>query len=97
MDETTEPRIDLDALWTRQFDNLSRHLIKVDIAGSEGNFFNVERSFFQSVDVIVLEWHKWNVNGETIHALSKKRGLGLVEVLDEDNSTGVAWDRRFDP
>jgi FkbM family methyltransferase len=88
------PRINLESLWLAQLGDVRCNVLKVDIEGSENDFFRSEEAFLRRVDRIVLEWHKWVVSGETVHSTLQQQGFQLVKVIDENDSIGVAWYRK---
>jgi hypothetical protein len=65
----------------------------VDIEGSEKYLFATDSKFLQRVDHIVLEWHKWIISRGELDAMLTARGFELVDVLEECETSGVAWYR----
>jgi len=95
--KTTVPRIDLEATWRKHFGDARCHLLKVDIEGSEGSLLKAETEFLRRVDALVLEWHKWIVSRESLEETLRHQGFALVEVLQENETTGIAWYKRTAP
>ena len=76
-----------------RFGNVRCHLLKVDTEGSEKFLFANDSKFLQRIDRIVLEWHKWIISRRELDAMLISRGFELVEVLEECETSGVAWYR----
>lgn len=91
--KTEVPCLDLETVWLKEVGDVRCHVLKVDIEGSEVVLFRDENPFFKRVDTIVLEWHKWVIDSKTIHQLLRDRGFELAEVLEENETVGVAWYR----
>jgi len=87
------PRIDLEEAWVERFGNVRCHLLKVDTEGSEKLLFATDSKFLERIDRIVLEWHKWIISRRELDALLTSRGFQLVAVLEECETSGVAWYR----
>jgi len=92
--KVTVPNIDLEQAWLSKVGDVRCHVLKVDIEGSEKNLFKNEPVFMQRVDRVVVEWHKWIVSREEIERDLSAAGFRLVEVLQEEENSGIAWYRR---
>lgn len=91
---TKVPCVNVGELWRQRFGDTRCQLLKVDIEGSEKDFFAVDQPFLQLVDVILLEWHKWRVQLPEIEGSLRPRGFGPAEILDENDSAGTCLFRR---
>ncbi len=89
--KTAVPCIHLESAWQKRFGDARCHVIKIDIEGSEKTLFHTDREFFQRVDTIILEWHKWIVPRETLDATLREQGFKLVEILEDLDTSGIAW------
>ncbi len=49
---------------------------------------------FCGARVLVLEWHKWLVNRDELDRKLAALGLDLAGVLEDHETTGLAWCRR---
>jgi len=85
------PCIDLEATWKKHFGDARCQVVKVDIEGSEKTLFHTDCEFFKRVDNIILEWHKWIVKREDIDATLQEQGFRLVEILEDIETSGIAW------
>jgi|ERR1041385_8118107 FkbM family methyltransferase len=83
--------INLETTWKKLFGEARCHVIKIDIEGSEKTLFQTDREFFRRVDTIILEWHKWIVKREDLDATLKEQGFRLVEILEDIETSGIAW------
>lgn len=92
--KVTVPNLDLEKTWSDAFGDARCHLLKVDIEGSEKHLFKNEAAFLRRVDRVVVEWHKWIVSREEIEKDLREAGFDLVEVLQEEETNGIAWYRR---
>ena len=86
----TVPKINLEAAWKEHFGDVRCDLLKVDIEGSEENVVRTETEFLKRVDTIVMEFHKWLVSREQIEAALRAQDFELVEVLQENETSGIA-------
>lgn len=91
---TRVPCIDVGELWRQKFGAARCDLLKVDIEGSEVDFFRVEQQFLGQVDAILLEWHKWRVKLPDVEVLLLPSGFKLGEVLEEKELEGTCLFRR---
>lgn len=88
------PCVELETIWMENYGNIPCDILKIDIEGSELNFLKTETAFLQRVSGIILEWHKWIVSLEAVAAELNAQGFFLVEVLEEQSQTGIAWFKR---
>jgi FkbM family methyltransferase len=88
------PCIDVGALWHKKFGTARCDLLKVDIEGSEMDFFRNEQAFLRQVEVILLEWHKWRVKLSEVEAQLLTSGFKLSEILEEGELDGTCLFRR---
>jgi len=86
--------VDVGELWRQRFGVARCQLLKVDIEGSEMDFFRVEQPFLGQVDAILLEWHKWRVKLPEVEALLSASGFKLAEILEEKELEGTCLFRR---
>jgi FkbM family methyltransferase len=91
---TQVPCVDVGELWRQKFGDARCQLLKVDIEGSEMDFFRVEQPFLRQVDAILLEWHKWRVQFPEVEALLSSCGFKLGEILEEKELDGTCLFRR---
>jgi FkbM family methyltransferase len=91
---TSAPCIDVGELWRQKFGSARCQLLKVDIEGSEMDFFRVEQPFLALVDTILLEWHKWRVQLPEVKGLLAASGFELAELLEERELEGTCLFRR---
>jgi FkbM family methyltransferase len=91
---TQVPCVDVGKLWRQKFGAARCHLLKVDIEGSEMDFFRVEQQFLGQVDAILLEWHKWRVKLSEVEALLLTSGFKLGEIFEEKELEGTCLFQR---
>ena len=89
--KTAVPCLNLEATWKKHFGDTRCHVIKIDIEGSEKTLFHTDREFFRRVDTIILEWHKWIVPREDLDVTLQEQGFRLVEILEDLETSGIAW------
>ena len=92
---TVVPCLDVGELWRQKFGSARCQLLKVDIEGSEMDFFRVEQPFLEQVDTILMEWHKWRVQLPEVERLLATSGFKLAEVLEEQELVGTCLFRRI--
>lgn len=63
---------------------------KVDIEGSEMDFFEAESAFLRRVQTILLEWHKWRVELPEIKQYLARYGFLMKTVLHDGPDLGTA-------
>ncbi len=88
------PRLVIGDLWRSQFGELRCQLLKVDVEGAELDFFRLETSFLQRVNIIILEWHKWSVKLSDIESLLRANGFALDKIFEENAELGTCAFRR---
>ena len=91
---TSVPCLDVGELWRQKFGSARCQLLKVDIEGSELDFFQLEQPFLSLVDAILLEWHKWRGQLPEIESFLARCGFKLAEVLEEKELEGTCLFRR---
>ena len=91
---TVVPCLDVGELWRQKFGSARCQLLKVDIEGSEMDFFRVEQPFLEQVDTILMEWHKWRVQLPEVERLLATSGFKLAELLEEQELVGTGLFRR---
>ena len=95
-EKVTVPQISLEEHWLKHFGDQRCQILKIDIEGSEKKLLDTDRLFLRRVDTIILEWHKWIVSRPEIDALLEPQGFRLIEILEELETSGIAWYRRSD-
>ena len=88
------PCLKLEQHWRQRFGDTRCHILKVDIEGSELNFFQAETSFLNRVDSILVEWHKWRVSLEDLKEFLTSRGFVFIKTVEESDQMGTAFFRR---
>jgi FkbM family methyltransferase len=84
------PCVNLEENWQLHFGNTRCDLLKVDIEGSEMDFFRNEPSFLKRARAILIEWHKWRVTFAEVEAFLSEQGFVLKKILHEDGGLGTA-------
>lgn len=84
------PFVDVEARWKDFFQNEPCDLLKLDIEGSEMDFFRSETKFLERVKAILLEWHKWCVSLDEVTEYLRSQGFALKEVLHDETDLGTA-------
>jgi FkbM family methyltransferase len=84
------PCIGLEDNWHRYLGNEPCDLLKIDIEGSEMDFFRNETGFLRRVKVILIEWHKWRVSLSEIEEFLSKEGFSLKSILHDGAGVGTA-------
>ena len=88
------PNIDLEQAWLASLGDIRCNVLKVDIEGSEKHLFKNEAVFLRRVDRVVVEWHKWIVSRAELEVDLFAAGFQLVEVIQEEDTSGIAWYQR---
>ena len=88
--EVKVPCVHVGEHWRKHFGREPCDLLKVDIEGSEMDFFRNETDFLQQVQTIVVEWHKAQVSLDEIEAFLSLQGFSLKTILDENRWLGTA-------
>jgi FkbM family methyltransferase len=84
------PCLDIESHWSKHFGNEGCDLLKIDIEGSEGDFFRNETHFMSRVKTVLVEWHKAQVSLDEVKELLSKYDLSLNRILHENESVGTA-------
>lgn len=84
------PCVNLEDNWQSHFGNRPCDLLKMDIEGSEMDFFRNEPLFLQRTKAILIEWHKCRVTFPELEALLSERGFMLKKILYECDAAGTA-------
>lgn len=84
------PCIGIEENWHKYLGNEPCDLLKIDIEGSEMDFFRNETIFLRRVQTILIEWHKWRVSLGEIEGFLSKEGFSLKSILHEDAGLGTA-------
>ena len=84
------PCVKVEENWVKFFGNIPCELLKIDIEGSEMDFFKNESVFLSRVQTIILEWHKWRVSLDELKSYLGSQGFTLKTVLHEDEGLGTA-------
>jgi FkbM family methyltransferase len=84
------PFIGIEKNWQKYFGDERCDLLKVDIEGSEMDFFHVEPEFLKRVQAILLEWHKWRVSLDEVKTFLASNGFVLKTILHDDAELGTA-------
>jgi FkbM family methyltransferase len=84
------PCINLENSWQSYFGDAPCDLLKVDIEGSEMDFFCNEPQFLQRTKAILLEWHKWRVSLPEVKEFLAGRGFALKKILHDGDGLGTA-------
>jgi FkbM family methyltransferase len=82
--------VNIAETWHKHFGNEPCDLLKVDIEGSEMDFFRNEAAFLDTVQTILIEWHKWRVSLNEIEQFLSSRSFFLKAILHEDAERGTA-------
>lgn len=88
------PLLDAEALWAERFGAARVDLLKVDIEGEELHFFAGHRELLRRCDNVLVEWHKWAVDGDEVESALGDCGFGVEEILESDRHVGLGWFRR---
>jgi FkbM family methyltransferase len=84
------PCIGVEENWRKHFGDERCDLVKIDIEGSEMDFFRNETAFLRRVQRILIEWHKWRVSLGEIEQFLAAQGFSLKSILHEDPDLGTA-------
>jgi len=90
------PCVNLEENWRSNFGDAPCDLLKIDIEGSEMDFFRNETYFLQRTGAILIEWHKWRVTLAEIETFLSKQGFVLKKILSEGDGLGTALFVRTD-
>ena len=84
------PCLSLEEQWSKKFGGENCDLLKVDIEGSELDFFRNETIFLRRVQAIIVEWHKWKVTLAEVEQALVAQGFSLKSTMAEDARCGTA-------
>ena len=84
------PCVNLENNWQSRFGDTPCDLLKVDIEGSELDFFRQEPRFLQRTKAILFEWHKWRETLPEIETCLSAQGFALKRILHEGDGLGTA-------
>lgn len=84
------PCVSLSQTWKARFNDQRCHVLKIDIEGAELDLLQAEETWLQTVDVILLEWHRWRVQLPEIREFLAQANFKLVKVLKESEKVGTA-------
>ncbi|HEV3271798.1 MAG TPA: FkbM family methyltransferase [Candidatus Methylacidiphilales bacterium] len=88
------PTLRVESAWTRLFGaDLRCECLKVDIEGSEMNFFRQETGLLARVDTILLEWHIWATTRDEIVRFLDGRNFRLEQTIENEPRHGVLFFR----
>ena len=86
------PVVDIAAAWRQHFPDEPRvDLLKVDIEGAEMDFLRGNRPFLDSVQAVLIEWHKWICSFSDVSGILKEYGFGIESIYVDDEDTGIAY------
>jgi FkbM family methyltransferase len=89
------PCVRVEASWVKFFGDTPCDLLKIDVEGSEMDFFRNEPAFMRRVQTILVEWHKWRVSFSELETCLRGLGFSLKSVLHENEGLGTAvFDRK---
>jgi hypothetical protein len=84
------PCVNLEENWQLYFGNTPCDLLKIDIEGSEMDFFRNEPLFLKRARAILIEWHKWRVTFAEIETFLAEQSFVLKKILHEGGGLGTA-------
>jgi len=84
------PCLDIEDNWHKRFGDTPCDLLKMDIEGSEKEFFQNETRFMRRVKTVLLEWHKCKVSLDEIVGLLSPQGFALKKILYQNEAAGTA-------
>jgi FkbM family methyltransferase len=93
-DKIRVPCLNVEEHWRKHFGGTRCHILKVDIEGSELDFFRTEQSFLTLVDSILVEWHAWRVTLDDLRKFLEPLGFAYVKTVEESEQMGTAFFRR---
>ena len=89
--EIEAPVISASALWNNYNAEISCDCLKVDIEGSEMNFFRQEVAFLDKVRSILVEWHSWTTSKAEVTLFLSQQRFSLVKTIEDTPSHGVLY------
>jgi FkbM family methyltransferase len=84
------PCLDIEDNWSKRFGDTPCDLLKMDIEGSEREFFQNETLFMRRVKTVLIEWHKGKVSLDEISGLLSVQGFALKKILHQNEVAGTA-------
>jgi FkbM family methyltransferase len=84
------PCVGVEENWSKYFGNERCDLLKIDVEGSEMDFFRSETAFLQRVRTILIEWHKERVSYDELEKFLSQQGFSPKSVLNENAVVGTA-------
>jgi FkbM family methyltransferase len=92
------PCISIEENWRKFFGAEPCDLLKVDIEGSELDFFRNETVFLKRVQTLIVEWHKWKVTLAEVEQVLTAQGFQHKSIVAEDARCGTAvfWRKNND-
>lgn len=89
------PALSVGEAWLKRFSAGERcGILKIDIEGAEGRFFEDEGDFLKIVDRLVVEVHESMVSLEEIHKLISENGFVIIKESKEDSETALVFAER---
>ena len=85
------PCLRVEDQWRKHFGDTRCHVLKVDIEGSELDFFRSESTFLSLVDSILVEWHGWRVTLDELRRFLEPLGFAYVKTIEESEQMGTAF------
>ena len=93
-DKIRVPCLSVEEHWRKHFGDTRCHILKVDIEGSELDFFRTEQTFLPLVDSILVEWHAWRVTLDDLRKFLEPLGFSYVKTVEESEQMGTAFFQR---
>jgi FkbM family methyltransferase len=82
--------------WSSKMGNQRCHVLKLDIEGSELEFFQTEGEFLKLVDSIFVEWHTHRVSFKELDTFLTSKGFCLGKIIEDFGTLGTAFYKRRD-
>jgi FkbM family methyltransferase len=90
----TVPFLSFGREWSHKMGNQRCHVLKIDIEGSELEFFQTEVDFLKLVDSIFVEWHTHRVSFKELDSFLTSQGFGLGKIIEDFGTLGTAFYRK---
>lgn len=90
----TVPFLSFGREWSHKMGNQRCHVLKIDIEGSELEFFQTEVDFLKLVDSIFVEWHTHRVSFKELDSFLTSQGFCLGKIIEDFGTLGTAFYRR---
>jgi FkbM family methyltransferase len=90
----TTPVLSFGREWARKMGDQRCHVLKIDIEGSELEFFQSEVQFLKLVDSIFVEWHTHRVSFKELDSFLTSQGFCLVKIIEDLGTLGTAFYNR---